>query len=610
MDIIYDIETFPNCFLLTAVCTDVPAICWQFEISDRTNDSVTICRWVAEMNHAGDRLVGFNNVGFDYPVLHTLLLAGRATAGMLYSKAMAIIGSQDANRWTHMVYPSDRRIQQIDLYLIHHFDNVARATSLKQLEFNMGMGDIQGLPFEPGSTLTPSQMDDLRRYNLFDVDATRLFYDHTLEQIKFREDLYTVHGQGQDWLNFNDTKIGKKHFQIELEKAGVQCHVYDGERKIPKQTIRAPIVLRDAVLGTIRFESPELTRVRDFLSEQKIYHTKGLFDDLTAVVNGFEFVFGLGGVHGSVSNRKFVADKSYTIIDIDVTSYYPMLAIVNRFYPEHLGETFCDIYQRLFDERRKHKKGTPQNAILKLALNGVYGDSNNAYSIFYDPLYTMRVTLNGQFLLCMLAEQVMKLGTLIQVNTDGMTIRLRRTNVSKLQTVMKTWEKFTGLTLEQTEFSRMWAADVNNYLAEGVDGVVKRKGRYQYKQTWNQDFSALVVPKVAEKVLLQGGSIRAYVENWANRMDFMIRVKVNRSSRLVDGEGREYQRLTRYYAAKGGVSLFKMMPPLPGKGDKWRRFAVEAGHTVCVCNNLHDAVLPVDYEYYIHEVEKLVMVMT
>jgi hypothetical protein len=31
----------------------------------------------------------------------------------------------------------------------------------------------------------------------------------------------------------------------------------------------------------------------------------------------------------------------------------------------------------------------PESAMLKLALNGVYGDSNNVFSVFYDPLFTM-----------------------------------------------------------------------------------------------------------------------------------------------------------------------------------------------------------------------------
>jgi len=45
--------------------------------------------------------------------------------------------------------------------------------------------------------------------------------------------------------------------------------------------------------------------------------------------------------------------------------------------------------------------------MLKLALNGTFGDSNNIYSVFYDPQFTMAITVNGQLMLCMLAERLM-----------------------------------------------------------------------------------------------------------------------------------------------------------------------------------------------------------
>ena len=156
--------------------------------------------------------------------------------------------------------------------------------------------------------------------------------------------------------------------------------------------------------------------------------TKGVFTDLTATVNGFEFVFGLGGIHGSVESKVIESDDERIIVDLDVTSYYPNLAITNSFFPAHLGKEFCTIYKTLFEQRKAYPKKSTESAMLKLALNGVYGDSNNKFSPFYDPLFTMSITLNGQLLLCLLAEQLMEIPGLemIQVNTDGVTIRVPR----------------------------------------------------------------------------------------------------------------------------------------------------------------------------------------
>ena len=142
---------------------------------------------------------------------------------------------------------------------------------------------------------------------------------------------------------------------------------------------------------------------------------------------------------------------------------------------------------------------------------------------------------------------------------------------------------------------------------------VKRKGAYDYVREWHQDHSALVVPKVAEKVLLEGAPIRETVENWPDIMDFMLRVKVPRSSSLVIEYREQWgdtqfplQNTTRYLITEDGGHLFKQMPPLKGK-ELWRQIGVEAGWKVTPCNNLSEARgVEIDFDYYVQEVEKLV----
>lgn len=595
MEVVYDIETYPNCFTLAAEHVDYP-ITWAFEISDYRNDSKEIIEFVRSCT----RMIGFNNVGFDYPVLHTLMQMGKGNAQILYDKAMAIIGLQDENRWSHLVYPSDRHCEQVDLFLIHHFDNKARATSLKVIEFNMRLASVEDLPFPVGTTLNQEQIKVLKKYNAHDVTATKAFYYESLDMIRFREELTAKYQR--DFLNHNDTKIGKDYLTMQLEANGVQCYTYGREGRHPMQTLRPVIALRDAILPWIEFQQPEFNRVLNWLKQQTITETKGVFKDLTATVNGFEFVFGLGGIHGSIENEIVESDEGSVIIDLDVTSYYPSLAIVNRWYPEHLTEKFCDIYADLKEQRVNYKKGTAENAMLKLGLNGVFGDSNNQFSIFYDRLLTMKITLNGQLLLCLLAENLMRIPglRLIQTNTDGVTIHVKREYLIHVKTICDWWEGVTNLQLEQAEYSKMAIADVNSYLAVYAKGGVKRKGRYEYDLDWNQNHSALIVPKIAEERLTG-------VPSTGNLMDFMLRIKVPRNSRLVDSDGVIYQNTTRYYVAIGGVELFKMMPPLPGKGPEWRKFAVEKGRTVCVCNDIRDAVLPIDLSYYENEVDKLTL---
>lgn len=616
-DYVFDIETYPNVFTLAVEHADAP-LCWMFEISDWRNDSRDIIAFLQFLKETNARMVGFNNLGFDYPVLHTLIRMGVSSAHTLYQKAMAIIGSQDedGDRWMHLVKPSDQFVTQIDLFKIHHFDNKARATSLKVLEFNMRSDSIEDLPFKVGTTLTREQVAVLKKYNQHDVAQTKAFYHKSLDMIHFREELTRKYAR--DFMNHNDTKIGKDYFVMKLEEAGVACYDYGDKGRTPRQTKRPVIHLKDAILPWIQFQQPEFNRVLGWLKQQSITETKGVFTDLTATINGFTFVFGLGGIHGSVESEIIESDSEHVIVDLDVTSYYPNLAITNGFHPAHLGKEFVAIYKYLFEQRKSYPKKSAESAMLKLALNGVYGDSNNQFSVFYDPLFTMSITLNGQLLLCLLAEGLMTIPglRLIQVNTDGLTVRVPRTHKVLVDLARMAWQERTGLNLEEAVYKAMMIRDVNNYIGvfdpafvKPGDPTVKRKGAYEWKVGWHQNAGGLVIPKVAEKVLVEGAPIRQTVQQWPDIMDFMLRTKVPRSSYLaIEWDGQQPQQLqniTRYYIAEGGGRLFKWMPPLKGKTE-WRKIGVESGWGVQPCNDIRNAgKLPVDFDYYIREVEKL-----
>lgn len=371
-----------------------------------------------------------------------------------------------------------------------------------------------------------------------------------------------------------------------------------------------------------------------------------MFKNINCTVNGFTYDFGVGGIHGSVESSAVLKTTGHTILDIDVKSYYPNIAIANRLHPEHLAENFCDLYKTMYLERVEAQKAgnSEVSAMLKLALNGVYGDSNNEYSPFYDPQYTMSITINGQLLLCMLADALQhKDVEMIQINTDGLTIKHADYLGNWVRDVCRWWENITNLTLEFAEYKAMFIRDVNNYLALGTDGKVKRKGAYEYELAWHQNQSALIVAKAVEAHLIHGRDVREFIQSHQDVFDFLLRAKVPRSSRLEWG-GEQIQNTTRYYISKTGKPLEKVMPPNGPEGaykrangltdsyfnqikeevgDKWderihtknkstyteRRTGINTGWVTKIANriNTYDvADYTIDYEWYIKEAEKLI----
>ena len=166
----------------------------------------------------------------------------------------------------------------------------------------------------------------------------------------------------------------------------------------------------------------------------------------------------------------------YSFVKIKVlfggASFYPNMAISNRIYPEHLGEEFCDGYKSFYDERGNYAKGTGENLAIKLGLNATYGNSNNEYSPFYDPKYTMSITVGGQLSLCMLIERLITVCNVnvIQCNTDGFTVKIHKSKIELMKEHVKRWEKVTGLIMEDSHYSKMHIADVNSYIAIVKEG--------------------------------------------------------------------------------------------------------------------------------------------
>lgn len=573
--LVWDIETYPNCFQFgwADLNSDASGL---FEMSTRRDDRAEFMRQLYAIRDAGWFMIGFNSLGFDYPVLHELLMNPEtASADMAYRKAQSIIDNQNYNRFGTMIWPDKRFMPQVDLYLTNHFDNNAKRTSLKALQFAMRAASVEDLPYAPGTLLTEEQMQRNGEYCLHDVHETKRFARFCEPAIAFRAAL--VNDYGIEAFNWADTKIGS---QIVIKALGDDaCYIRErGKRREPRGTPRSKIVVKDILFPYIEFQRPECQAVLHAFQTRTVDAAKpGAISDITTEIDGFTFYFGVGGVHGSVDRQIIRADDEHLIIDADVASLYPSIAIENGMFPEHLGERFVHVYRNLRNERVAMKRAGDKVGAdaYKLALNGTYGNTNNAYSPMYDPQYTMQTTINGQLLLLMLAEALAAVTTLslIQINTDGVTFRVHKSQQAAVADACTAWQQLTRLELEYKLYSLMCIRDVNNYLAVDVKGDVKRKGAYDWPapetplgtapsgpRAWHGDQSAMVVQQAAEAHLVRGVDVAEFVRNHTDPFDFMLRYKTPASSRLM-WQGERQQRVTRYYVATNGSPLVKESPP-------------------------------------------------
>lgn len=672
--IAYDIETFPNCFTLTMRTLDGKTRS-VWEISHFRDDRQALMQWFNWLAATHTAMISFNGINFDYPVIHFIFCNPNCTVEQIYDKAMSIINGNPADRFGHIIWADNRFAPQIDLFKIHHFDNPAKSTNLKALQINMRSPSVVDMPVEVGSMLTKEQIDTLViPYNAHDVDETARFAEFSMSALEYRVSL--IPQFGVDVMNWPDTKIGARMMEDKIGKE--LCYDFSTGRKVTRQTPRHRIALADVIFPYIQFEHPEFRRVHEYLKGQVLQaeevkalgqegqtrlQTKGVFTDLTATVGDLVFHFGTGGIHGSVSSKRIEATGDWLIRDIDVASMYPSIAIVNRVAPEHLGQRFVEVYSQLPAERKRLQKEKGKKCVeantIKLGQNGVYGNSNNPYSVFYDPKFTLTITVNGQLMLCMLAEQLTTVPTLkiIQINTDGITYFIHKDFLHIADDLQKKWEKLTRLVLEDVNYSRMFIRDVNSYVAEDTKGGLKTKGAYwspdpldyhssisaSQPPAWHKDLGNQVSIRAAVAAMVHGVDPEQFIRLTTNPFDFMCRIKVKRSDVLLWG-GQKIQRNTRYFVTTSGEPLVKVSPPagkvgkfkrapkvseyeynrvMAETGGQWdarvctqnrstyenRETAIQAGFKTTICNNVQDFdFTQINYDWYIQEAKKLIIV--
>ena len=375
---VYDIETLKSCFTYSAINIDT---------LEKVQFVLHKDKWELEqlLNHLNEckGQVGFNNLNFDYPIIHWILRNNWGTYNynstqnridfihLIYQEAQRIIEEQNKPDFNSVVAikSKDVLIPQLDLFKIWHYNNAARSTSLKALEISMNYPNVMEMPIDhTRDDITLDEIPSILDYNLNDVLATFEFYKKSLAKIELRKSLnkeYEI-----PCMNWSDSKIGEQLI-LKLYCDKTEKDVWEVKKQ---RTYRDKIRFKDCILNYIQFESKEFQELLTYFKSQTITQTKGSIAK-SVIYKGFKYDYGTGGIHGCIESGVYESDDDYIIIDADVGSLYPNLAIQNGFFIEHLGKDFIEVYKSIIDLRMEAKKA--KNMTLsdgfKLAANSVYG---------------------------------------------------------------------------------------------------------------------------------------------------------------------------------------------------------------------------------------------
>ncbi len=614
---IMDYETLSNCFVAVFEHYKTSER-KKFIVHDLQNDFEEFIEFLHTNKDEKQWHISFNGLAFDAQVTQYILnncdlwsnMSGCAIAEVIYKFAQETIARQNKKEWG-VFAPWHLQIGQIDLFKLHHWDNVAKRSSLKWIQFSMDWQNLLDMPIHHETEIkTKEELNTIVKYCINDVASTKEIFNRSKSEIKLRKELTSQYGI--NLFSASEPKIAKELFAYYL---GKKLNMHPREIKSMK-TYRNTIKVKDLILPYIEFKSPVFKAALERFKclELDAMNLKGQFR-YELEHKGVHTTFALGGIHGARKSAVYKSDEDHIIMTSDVTSFYPNLCIRNQWSPAHFPKKeFCDQYEWFFDERVKIPKSNPMNYVYKIILNSTFGLSNEENSFFYDPELCMRITLNGQLSLMMLYDMILdgipEAVGLLQ-NTDGVEIRIPKDKKDLYLKICNEWEVITQLNLEHDTYQKIVLGDVNNYIAvnefKEVDitawrkmkeknphylfkvkkskflyAPVKLKGRFNFHDLMlHKNKSKLVIKKAIYNYFVKDILPEDYLKKNRNILDYCIGGKskgnwkqVSRS--IIDGNffEKDLQKTNRYYISKSGGDSVKIIKV--NKNDN-REIQLESG---------------------------------
>ena len=615
--VIWDIETLCNCFIacFKDYKTGKRKEFIFYEHEDYASHPKKLLKFLDTLKKNNYTLLGFNSVGFDHQVIEYFIDNVKSFGDIgslvdgIYSTAQEVISIPDDERFKVLIPESKLKHKAIDLFKQKHYDGKAkRGTSLKWLQFSMRYSNIEEMPYSHDKPITYEQISEVVDYCWNDIDSTEDFFT----KIKYETELRVALSEeySKNLLNASEPRLAKEIFGKFL------CEEMDIEYSVLRQmkTIRKDIKFDDIIFPYVSFYTESFKKILDDFRSVKVDASPGSTDSFKYNFNykNVSIDLGLGGIHGCIERGIYESDDEYMILDIDASSYYPNLAIQNDLKPKHLGDSFLKVYNNLYQERKLIDKKDPRNYIFKIVLNSCYGLSKEFNSYVYDPKFTYGITINGQLSLLMLTEMLgeyVKNLTLIQLNTDGITVKFKRSDYDRVMKICNQFEKVSKQMLEYAEYKKMVIMDVNNYLSVYENGAVKKKGLFETELDYHKNPSYSIVPKALSCRYIDNSNIEDYINNSTDMFDFCAGTKKKSTFALNYYEAKEglldiqeQQKVTRFYVAKEGGMLMKDF-------YDGRQVSVLAKQKIRPLNKMEDLdfhLNNIDRRWYIKQVEKLI----
>ena len=614
--VVFDIEVLKNVFTCTCKNTETKQIT-VFEISPRRVDIQGLVTFFYEDFY----FVGYNNIHYDNPILNYIIMlynkhyfnsySTRELTESIFRMSQLIIDkNSNFDLWKEYKYA--RNFSSIELLTMLY--SKALRVSLKEMQVTMQYKNVEEFVVDWHQDLPEKDMDRLISYNINDVESTEELLYRCKDLLELR--IETEKDFGLPCLSLDRVNLGDKLLQLKvMEKTGLN--------KKQLENMKSPadyVDLEKVIFPWIKFESPILQRK---LTDMKNQHhvspgRKGYIN--TFIFGEMEVTIGVGGIHGDNGTCIIKPNEDELLLDSDVNSLYPSLMRMYHLYPPKLKDVLGQIFPQIIDDRLEFKRTGQKNKneTYKYMLNGVSGKMQDETSWLYSPFTVMQVRINGQLLLLMLAERLLKLGCkLYQINTDGILYKLKKAKYKELQQVLKEWEELTMLTLETEEFTQFYQLAINDYFGVEPNNKVKKKGFFLTDIELGRGLTPKIIPEAIINYFVNNIPIEDTIKSCRDIRKFLQAEKTGKQW-TVEYNDQIQQRTNRFYVSNNGYYLWKWK--LDDTGKKSYQIMLK-DHGVTLHNRFYSdedlqwkysqgetfqSIYDINYQYYITQCIKVI----
>jgi len=621
---VYDIEVFPNVFHCTVKNTETEEY-YKFEISCRKNQLKELVDlfWTIRDNFGyGDIIdyntdkifAGYNNIHYDNAIMNYIIDYQDTLSNKNYlqicdsifnlSKVITTSDDSDIEKWKKWKYQVS--FETLDILTMLYSSKLR--VGLKDMQVTMQYPNVLEFEGDFNKSLEESKIDEMIEYNINDVDSTEELLNRCKKDIDLRisiEDEYKVKVLNKDGVNIGMKILTQKY----LEKTGLSWKDIKDLRS-PADTI----ALNDVILPFIEYKDSLLKNVLYDMKSQVVSPGRKGYEN-KFIFRGLKYSVGVGGIHSENKPEIIIPKEDEILVDVDVESLYPSMLIEYGFYPKHLGPEFLEVYRQIKEERMeaKHNGNKVKNETLKLALNGLSGNLQNEHNFCYSPEAVMKIRINGQLLLLMLAERLTDISCrIVQANTDGLFVLLKKNIYEQVKQVCKEWEQQTKLVLEEDRFEAMYQFAINDYIAiaEGYskskdEKLIKKKGMFITDVKLGKGLSAKIIPEAIVRYFADNVPVKDTIYNCKDIKKYLMSEKTGKQWH-VEYMNKPQQRCNRFYASMSGGYLYKWKEDDDGN-KRYQNMLADSG--VILLNKFDDKPIEerkINYRYYLKETLKII----